>query len=347
MKDILLNLLQVSGAFAACRWAYRRQALILTYHRLSEREDGVRISARAFSEQLEYLSAHYTLVPLSQMTMRLTGSQPIPSRMAAITIDDGYQDAYDIAFPLLRKYRAPATVFVVSDFVEGRIWLWTDKARYLTERATVGQQTVTIANHSVEIDLSRTTTRVAAARKINAALKTLPEEARDAALARLAGELNVPLPEQPPAEFGSIRWEQAREMAANGVEIGSHTATHPILPRLSDERLRQEMRQSKDHIETELRRKVETFCYPNGDSDSRVRREIERAGYGCAVTTDAGWNDEQSDPLALRRIHGEYDLAHFAQSTSGFELAKTRWRRWRRPVGEVAGDTASKELAAS
>lgn len=347
MKNALLNLLQVGGAFAACRWAYRRRALILTYHRFSECEDGARISARAFEEQLEYLSAHYTLVPLSQMAGKLTGRQPIPSRMAAVTIDDGYQDAYDIAFPLLRKYRVPATVFVVSDFVAGRIWLWTDKARYLTERAVGGRQVITIDGQFLELDLSRAATRAAAARKINAALKLLPEQTRDAALARLGCELKVSLPEQPPPEFGSICWQQAREMAANGVEIGSHTATHPILPRLGDERLQQEMRQSKEHIETELGRKVETFCYPNGDTDLRVRCEIERAGYSCAVTTEAGWNDEQSDPLALRRIHGEYDLAHFAQSTSGFEFAKNRWRRYLRPLGEATGNATGKELAAS
>lgn len=326
MKGKLLNLLHAAGAFAPCRWVHRRQALILNYHRFCEREDGVRVSARAFAEQLEYLSAHYTLVPLSQMAMSLAGSRPIPARMAAITIDDGYHDAYDIAFPLLRKHRAPATVFVVSDFVEGRIWLWTDKARYLIARTSGQPRTITIEERALDVDLSSDAGRLAAAVKINTALKVLSEEARDAAIHRLAGELNVFLPDQPPVEFSSISWQQAREMAANGVEIGSHTVTHPILPGLSDERLRQELHQSKACIEAKLGRKAETFCYPNGNYDLWTRREAERAGYSCAVTTEAGWNDGQSDPLALCRIYGEYDMAHFVQSTSGFEQMKNRWR---------------------
>lgn len=352
MKGILLNLLHASGAFAPCRWAHRHQAMILTYHRFGERETGAGISARAFAEQLDYLAAHYTLVSLSQMAMWLTGSKPLPSRMAAITIDDGYHDTYDIAFPLLRKHRVPATVFVVSDFVSGRIWLWTDKSRYLTERAGCQRLALTLEGQVLEIDLSSNAARRAAPEKINARLKILPEDARDAALQRLAAKLSVPLPEHPPAKFASIRWDQAREMAANGVEIGSHTVTHPILPHLSEERLRQELHQSKAQIETELRRTVETFCYPNGNFDLRVLREVAQAGYQCAVTTKAGWNGWPGNPLALRRIHGEYDLAHFVQTTSGFEQAKNRWRHYigssaRKRMPGAGTDNAGEGLMAS
>lgn len=357
MKEGLLNLMQAGGVFAPCRWMHRRQAMILTYHRFGEQDNGARISARAFAKQLEYLSAHYSLVPLSQLAAWLTGGKPFPSRMAAITIDDGYHDAYDIAFPLLRQYRAPATVFVVSDFVEGQIWLWTDQARYFTARAARRHQAVAIEGHFLELDLSSAARREAAAEKINAVLKTLPEEARAAALHRLARELDVFLPEQPPAEFSSICWKQARVMSAGSVEIGSHTVTHPILTELSEKRLRQELHQSKAHIEAELGRKVETFCYPNGNYDSRAQCEAARAGYSCAVTTEAGWNDGQDSPLALRRIHGEYDLAHFVQSTSGFEQMKNRWRRRltsrrsrekaKRMAGDAADQAAGKELTAS
>src|SRR5215468_7976145 len=130
MKGAILNLLQGAGAFAPFRWAHRHQALIVTYHRFSEREGGARISARAFAEQTRYLAAHYTLVPLSRLADFLRKPE-VPPRLAAITIDDGYRDAYEIAFPILRKHCAPATVFIVTEFVEGTAWLWTDKARYL------------------------------------------------------------------------------------------------------------------------------------------------------------------------------------------------------------------------
>ena len=346
MKGSVLKLLYGAGAFAPFRWASSDQALILTYHRFGEREGGAPISARAFAEQVKYLAAHYTLVPLSRLTGCLHKREALP-RPAAITIDDGYRDAYEIAFPILRKHCAPATVFAVTEFVEGTTWLWTDKARYLTEAAAPQAFEFEIGGGKLILKLNGDDSRATAARAVNAVLKLLPEEARDAAIERLAFSLGVRLPLRPPAEYGAIDWRQAREMADAGIEIGSHTLTHPILTGLSDERLREEVVQSRDRIQSAIRRKVETFCYPNGDYDMRAQCEVARAGYQLAVTTEVGLNGRRSDPLALRRIHGEYDLARFVKSTSGFETARERWRprllrRGRRscdPAGEQAGNT--------
>jgi peptidoglycan/xylan/chitin deacetylase (PgdA/CDA1 family) len=321
MKRTILKLLQGAGAFAPFRWAHRNQALIVTYHRFSEREGGARISARAFAEQTRYLAAHYTLVPLSHLADCLRMPE-VPPRLAAITIDDGYRDAYEIAFPILRKYRAPATVFIVTEFMDGTKWLWTDKPRYLTALAAPQALKVGIGDRDLKLELNGSASRAVAAALINAALKPLSEEAREASIKRLASELKAPLPERPPAEYSAINWGQAREMADAGVEIGSHTLTHPILTGLSDERLRDEVSLSRDRIQTALGRKVETFCYPNGDHDLRTRREVARAGYRLAVTTDFGLNNDLSDPLALRRIHGDYDLARFAKNTCGLARAQ-------------------------
>lgn len=320
MKESVLNLLRITGAFAPFRWAHRRQALIVTYHRFSEREGGAGISARAFAEQVKYLAAHYTLVPLSRLAGCLR-ERELPPRLAAITIDDGYRDAYEIAFPILREHRAPATVFVVTEFVEGTAWLWTDKPRYLTASASARAFEIGIGGRNLRLELNGAVSRAVAAGLINAALKPLSEEARDDMIERLAFELGVNPPWRPPAEYGAINWRQAREMADAGVEIGSHTLTHPILTRLSDARLREEVDQSRDRIQNALGRKVETFCYPNGDYDLRTQREVALAGYRLAVTTDLGLNDGRNDPLALRRIHGEYDLARFVKNTSGFARA--------------------------
>jgi len=325
MKGSVLNLLYGAGAFAPFRWASRGEALILTYHRFSEREGEVPISARAFAEQTQYLMAHYTLVPLSRLAECL-GKSEAPQRLAAITIDDGYRDAYEIAFPILRKHRAPATVFVATEFVEGTAWLWTDKPRYLTAFAPPQAFEVKIGDRELSLKLTDEDSRATAAHAVNAALKPLPEEARDAVIERLAFDLGVGLPTRPPAEYGAINWRQAREMADAGMEIGSHTLTHPILTCLSDERLREEVVQSRDRIQSAIGRKVESFCYPNGDYDLRAQCEVARAGYQLAVTTEVGLNSRRSDPLALRRIHGEYDLARFVKNTSGFEPARERWR---------------------
>jgi len=254
MTTKVLKFMQAAGAFAPFRFAHRGKALVLMYHRFSLGEHGPGLPVRVFREQLDYLTAHYQIVPLSYLATLLNSGRPVPPRTAVITIDDACRDAYAVAFPLLRARRIPATAFVVSGFIDR----------------------------------------------------------------------SVTLPDRPPEESAPIDWDQAREMDRTGVEIGSHTATHPILTNVDAERLHRELWDSRRRIEDELHRRVDLFCYPNGGLNAEVRQAVRRAGYMCAVTSEPGFNDDHSDVFALRRISTEPDLPRFIQSTSGFGDLKIR-----------------------
>jgi len=325
IKQSLLNLMRMSGAFDVMRHVSRRSALILTYHRFSADErpddDGM-TSARQFAEQLEYLKAHYNVVPLSRLVEPIIAREPLPHRLAAITIDDGYRDAYEVAYPLLRRYGVTASLFVVTEFADRRAWIWTDKSRFLAQQAARGRLTTKIGESELRFELNGAGSRRDASERVNSIIKRLPDELKEEALERLSRELGVTIPRTPPEEFGSVTWDQAREMDANGVEIGSHTLTHPILTNIGGARLRRELCDSKSRLEEVLGRRVDLFCYPNGDNDERVQCEVARAGYSAAVTVVNGLNQSGDDPLTLRRIHTERDLAHFLQSISGFEQLK-------------------------
>jgi peptidoglycan/xylan/chitin deacetylase (PgdA/CDA1 family) len=83
-------------------------------------------------------------------------------------------------------------------------------------------------------------------------------------------------------ELATMTWATLRELSERGVEIGSHTVSHPHLPQLSDAELRRELGESKERIEDELARPCPTFAYPYGDEDERVRRAAGAAGYLAA-----------------------------------------------------------------
>jgi peptidoglycan/xylan/chitin deacetylase (PgdA/CDA1 family) len=324
MKQAVLNLMRVTGAFAPFRIANRDKALILTYHRFSNSGDDQTTSARAFSDQLRYLTSHYQLVALSSLATYLSRGVTLPSGIASIVIDDGYRDAYEIAFPILRQYRIPATLFVVTGFVDRMTWLWTDKLRFLLTRTKLQRLDTTINNRSLHVELGEIDSRLRAAGAINAMLKQMPDGSKDKVIMQIAASVNVDLPDVPPTEYGPITWDQARELDISGVEIGSHTVTHPILTRVGDERLRLEVFDSRSRIEAMLDREVDLFCYPNGNYDERVALAVSDAGYKCAVTVDPGFNGMHSDPLRLRRVHTENNFARFVQSTSGFEQIRNR-----------------------
>ena len=82
-----------------------------------------------------------------------------------------------------------------------------------------------------------------------------------------------------------LTWEQVHEMAAYGIEFGSHTCTHPELTKLSVKQCLEEIVRSRQDLQARLGRQVVSFCYPRGNLNTDVIRMVEKAGYRCAVVT--------------------------------------------------------------
>jgi len=97
-------------------------------------------------------------------------------------------------------------------------------------------------------------------------------------------------------------WKTIIEINSNGVQIGSHTKTHPELTRIPPDQQIMEIAGSKKDLEERLNHPIETFCYPGGDLSNEVKEAVKKAGYCCAVTTQRGHVEKGNDPLALRRI---------------------------------------------
>ena len=91
---------------------------ILCYHRFGTRADHMEISPQKFREQMEYLKRNnYRVISLKSLLGFLKGEQQLPKRAVVLTIDDGHRSIYREAFPILKEYGYPATVFVYSDYV--------------------------------------------------------------------------------------------------------------------------------------------------------------------------------------------------------------------------------------
>jgi peptidoglycan/xylan/chitin deacetylase (PgdA/CDA1 family) len=329
MKQIALKLMHSSGAFAPFRFLNRHKTLILMYHRFSDREDGISTSASDFEAHLKYLKEHYNVLSLGQAVTKFRTNGNARARDAVITIDDGYRDAYKVALPLLRKYQMPATIFVVTGFLDRKVWLWTDKLRFAlleTKKQVCEYQT---RERLIKLELSDRRSRIEGAAKINSYLKNIPDEEKEEVIQELAQSLQVSAPESPPAEFEALTWDELRKLEEGGIEIGSHTHTHPILTQVALDRVGQELRTSKARLEEMLSHEVPLFCYPNGINNREIREETRVSGYKAAVTATPGFSGAEDDIFMLSRIAADPDLPHFVQNTSGFELFKNSVRTQR------------------
>jgi peptidoglycan/xylan/chitin deacetylase (PgdA/CDA1 family) len=332
MSTLKLAALQLgfhAGLFRLAKLAQGRRAVILFFHRFSGNGEGeVRgLPIKRFAEYMEYLTRHYRVVSLGDMIAELQRGLLRPFT-AAVTVDDGYHEIFSLVAPVLRRYGIPATFFVVSDFIDGRLWLWTDRFRFVFARTPRSQVAFRHRGSIHVLELRDEGDRWRSEYQWREYAKTLLVDEREELLEAIAEACGIEIPVVPPTEYRPMTWAQLRTLAREGFDVGAHTRTHPMLSRVIPERLLDEIQGCKEHIERNLGFPVRHFAYPNGqreDYTPQVVEEVSKAGYLAAVTTVPGWNTVSTSLFELHRVDGSAeDVAHFAQSVSGFELAKSR-----------------------
>ena len=149
---------------------------------------------------------------------------------------------------------------------------------------------------------------------------------------RLESVLQVTVPKATPEAYSAASWEQLREMANNGIEIGAHTMTHPILSRISLDCVEEEVVGSKRIIAEKLGCNVESFCYPNSrlaDINPGVVEAVKKAGYKGAVYE---FGPDYSDLFRIPRMGASNIKVDFLWKLCGIETLVLRRRLKVSPV---------------
>ncbi|MBZ4017015.1 polysaccharide deacetylase family protein [Streptomyces purpurogeneiscleroticus] len=122
-----------------------------------------------------------------------------------------------------------------------------------------------------------------------------------------------------------LGWDQVRELAAAGVEIGGHSHTHPQLDQLADDRLRSEVLRCKAIVAEQLGAAPVSFAYPYGYSSRRVRRTVRAAGFHQSLAVGNDLAGRRQGPYALRRltVRRSTDLAEFRRIVAGEAIGRT------------------------
>ncbi len=282
---------------------------ILMYHRFPG-------DLKNLTAQCEHLSRHYHPISLTELAQAARGEKELPPNSLAITVDDGYRDFND-AFPIFQKFGLKVTLYVVSGFAAGELWLWPDQLLYLLEttnrrRAAIGDANIDLTNPSGAFD------------PICQAMIAMKNQDRLDTLQGLSKSLEVELPTEVPDRFAALSWSELQRLAAEGLDIGSHTATHPILSKL-ERGLEIEIGSSKACIEEATRCAAVFchFCYPNGrfaDVGPAAIALAEKTGYETAVLAESGLAGPPFPLYELKRIGVDPSLPalYFERRVAGF-----------------------------
>jgi len=290
---------------------------ILAYHRVLDIEDEdkypfdpelISASTSEFRWQMAYLKAHFSPISFAAFLEMLDRGEPVPSNAVIVTFDDGFEDNYTNAYPILRDMDMPATIFLSTGYIGSADTYWFDTVVNCIYRLGTGQLRLPMLNLERSIGDS-VASRRQLAEDVLGAMKVVPEKTRIAALDDLLGQHPDirELKDNPLSR--PMNWEQVQEMSGNGIEFGSHTVSHPILSRVGAEQLEFELHESRKTIEEKTAQSADVIAYPVGGSmeySDAVISVARNAGYRMGASYISGVN--RLDALhhyGLRRIHVE------------------------------------------
>jgi len=307
----------------------RRYARILMYHRFSAHEQLRRMSVAVFEQHVRYISRNFTPRRLRDVVHKLRAQQDLDNHSVVLTVDDGYRDFMEHAYPILLRYGVPATIYVVTEFADGRIWLWPDALHWLISAAATGHCRLDLSGIVLELDLTSPACRNASWSRFGMRLMELSTEDRWAAIRKLESRLGLELPARPTAEYAPMSWDDLRGLDPELIEIGSHTCTHPILSRCTAAQQSSEIASSKEILERRLGRSVEAFCYPHGESrDFTVETQaiVAQCGFTSAAVAFGGLVNGATQLGQLTRLPASDDMFIFRNSVNGIGRIKQALR---------------------
>jgi glycosyltransferase involved in cell wall biosynthesis/peptidoglycan/xylan/chitin deacetylase (PgdA/CDA1 family) len=323
-KKLALSMMSAAGMFRLGEMLGARNLRVLTYHRVVPRSccaDGKRPGNTLFTDefdaQMAFVAKRFNVLNGEELRAVIEGSGEILPNSLVITFDDGYENNFSHALPILQRYGLHAVFFVTANLI-GReaAEFWFDRLDRLRAAVPTPDIIQQLRRHDPSVSSRQY-------QNISIYFKNLSHTRQSELLDQLEQHFRYyAIPAANAAVHGLMSWDQVRAMAAAGMTIGSHSANHQILSAVSATESEQEIVSSRKRIEQEIGRPCWCFAYPNGERrDFRPSDEIAlgRAGYACAFTQIPGSISSRSRRFALPRtpVPDTGDIRIFRYQVSG------------------------------
>jgi peptidoglycan/xylan/chitin deacetylase (PgdA/CDA1 family) len=309
-KLAALGMLRGSGVFSLVtnsRWRQQR-LLILCYHGVSLEDEHLwrpllYMQPQKLAERFEFLKkGHFSVLPLAESLQRLQ-TETLPPRSVALTFDDGGHDFFRQAYPLLKHYGLPATVYQTTYYtsVERPVFnlicsymLWKRRGEVIANGESVGLPG--------PLDLRTDASRLAIVGHL------MEGSERDGKTGLQKDEIAAQLASLLKIDYDSLRAKrilqlmngrELQEIAQNGVDVQLHTHRHRTPE--DEDLFRKEIQENRFAIHHFTATQPVHFCYPSGIYRAAFLSWLRKENVVSATTCDAGLANRESENLLLPR----------------------------------------------
>ena len=276
--------------------------LIIVYHRVSREIKrnplNTVLPLEVFMKQLNGLATKYPVISLSDAALQCKERMPKAATQLLLTFDDGYQDNYEIVYPILKQKGWPAAFFIIPGYIgENKpLWDWEFSA-ILNSNATV--QSIKMAD--TLIHQGKKEPRLSFIFRVLERMKSADVNLREKVLASLREQSKKNIAH----EDICMSWEQLGRMRNDGMEIGAHSISHRSLARIPLAEAIYEIRKSKKVIEDNLKEECAHFAFPFGSKSDYTQElidEVKKTGFHTCLLNIHGYNHIMADTFCFKRI---------------------------------------------
>ena len=261
------------------------------------------------------------VISLQEMLESLATKKQLNEFSIAFTLDDGFADQGDLILPIFLEYKIPATVFLITDFTDGKSWPWDCKVKFAILNSKLNNISVNLGEGCESFVLSSIESRRLMYRKILGIAKNFDSKSMEAFIGDIQDATGVDIPAFPPPEHRPLTWNMARRFEEQGIRFGPHGKSHRAIASLTPEEAHSELCDSWNRLTTELKNPLPVFCWPMGgasDFTSQNKILVRELGMMAAVSAMPGYIEQsEHDRYALPRYSLPDDMSQFTQIVTG------------------------------
>lgn len=301
---------QRAGLYRAARHLTRERLRILAYHGFALHDEAdfrskLFIRPATFRRRLETIRrSGFNVVSLGEAVAQLRRGRIQPDSVV-ITIDDGYATTLSVAAPILREYKAPATVYLTTYYMRKQTPVFDLMIAYIVWRSKLSAAVIRDLQDRGEwrLDLSSAAARDKTVLELVQAGRLLGSEAERTTFCKQVA-VAVGCDYDAVASAGSFRllaFDEARRLDGYGVSIGLHTHRHRF-PIDDLAVCTTEVEENRALVKAEMGIEPEHFCYPSGVYSPAQWPLLRSLGISSATTCDTGLAAAGDSPLSLKRF---------------------------------------------
>ncbi len=294
---------------------------VLVYHRVINPihsklnlQAGMYVRPDTFRMQIKYLAKNANVIPIDELALLLKENKKIPKKTIAITFDDGWLDNYTEAFPILKEFSQPATIFIPTSYISNSKLFWTDKLSVLAqlfheqnalfekvcEAKEINDALEKLLNQEFDFDQELENSILV--------LKKYPLEKRLEIINTLIAFLNFNPEMLIPPQY--ITWQNIFEMQKHNISFGSHGHMHYELGSIEAEKIKEDVNSSYKVLKEKFGDSYsKVFCYPEGSKSDISQKALNELQIQ-AIASNSWEGYIKDSPAIIGRVGIHQDVSN-------------------------------------